>query len=64
VTHDLDDDRGRANGDADFEVIAESIPHIVRAAAIDGSVEYFNRRWRRLHPGCLLGPVTAGSGWL
>ncbi|MFI5286711.1 MAG: HD domain-containing phosphohydrolase [Candidatus Dormibacteria bacterium] len=34
----------RALSDADFRLIAESIPHIVWAAAPDGSTDYFNKQ--------------------
>jgi PAS domain S-box-containing protein len=53
--------RGLAIRDADFELIAESIAHIVWVAAVDGSVEYFNHRGADF-TGCRGG--RRGLGWL
>ena len=55
----FEDGRALAITDADFELIAESIPHIVWVAAPDGSVEYFNHRGTE-YTGL---PYGAADGW-
>ena len=45
--------------DPDFELIAESIPHIAFIAAADGSTEYFNQRGTQ-YTGL---PREANAGW-
>ncbi len=53
------DDGAIAVRDADFELIADSIPHIVWMAAPDGSTEYFNQRGTE-YTGL---PREANDGW-
>lgn len=55
----FEDGRALAITDADFELIAESIPHIVWVAAPDGAVEYFNHRGTQ-YTGL---PYGAADGW-
>lgn len=34
-----------SKGNADFEMLAEAIPHIAWSAAANGTIEHFNQRW-------------------
>ncbi|MGZ6966030.1 MAG: PAS domain-containing protein, partial [Acidimicrobiia bacterium] len=45
-----------------FELVAESIPHMVWVAASDGSTEYFNQQGRD-YTGLTV-EQTSGWGWL
>src|SRR5947209_1713195 len=59
VTSRSDGDGGSVLRDADFELIAESIPQVVFMAAPDGTTEYFNQRGTE-YTGL---PPVASDGW-